>query len=119
MSKAFDRDDYKAPLNALELHGVSDGLISIIKLLYKNRIGRVDDSKYILIDSGGKQSDILLSMLLNTIMHIAMRNWKNQVTDREFLLYATLPELQSTRSAYDLFLFVRLYKEAKHILELL
>ena len=34
----------RALFNDIELHGVSDGLISIIKLLYKDKTSRVDDS---------------------------------------------------------------------------
>ena len=93
MSKAFDRDDYKAPLNALELHGVSDGLISVIKLLYKNQIGRVDDSKRFIIDRGVKQGDILSPMFSNEIMEIAMRDCKNQVIDRGFFTRCNIAKI--------------------------
>ena len=48
-----------------------------------------------------------------------MKNWKNQIVDRGILLDATLPRLQSTRSADDLLLFARSCEEAEQMLELL
>ena len=66
--------------NVSKRHGVSDRLISIIKLLYMNQTGRVDDSKRFLIDRSVKQGDFS-PILFNAIMEITMRNWKNQVID--------------------------------------
>ena len=54
LSKVFDSVNHKALFNVFELQGVSDGLISIIKLLYKNQTGRVDDGKCFPIDRGMK-----------------------------------------------------------------
>ena len=68
VSKAFDRVGHQALFNAFELHGVSGGLISVIKLLYNHLTGRVDDSKRFPIDRGVKQGDILSPVLPNAIM---------------------------------------------------
>ena len=124
LSKVFDSVNHKALFNVFELQGVSDGLISIIKLLYKNQTSRVDDSKRFPIDRGEKESDILSlmvfnAMVFNAIMEIVMRNWKNQVIDRGFLLDAASPRLQSTRFANDLLLFARSCEKVMQMLELL
>ena len=66
--EAFGRVDNTTLFNAFKLHGISYGLISGIKRLYTNLIGRADDIKRFPIYRGVKQRHILPIL--------SMRSWK-------------------------------------------
>ena len=75
-SKAFDRVSRYALFSALAANGVEANMIHLIKMLYRNQVGRVDDSKHFPIDRGVKQGDVLSPMLFNAVMDIILRRWK-------------------------------------------
>ena len=119
LSKAFDRIDNEALLAALADHGIPGTMILLIRRLYSNQIGRVNDSKQFPIERGVKQGNILSPMLFNAIMEVLVYRWKQRVIDRGWLVDVNLPRLQATRFADDVIIYARSRDEAKEILSLI
>ena len=81
LSKAFDRVDHEALFAALADHGIPKNMILLIRRLYSNQTGRVNESKQFPIERGVKQGDILSPMLFNAIMEVLVHRWKQRVID--------------------------------------
>ena len=118
LSKAFDRVDHEALFAALADHGIPKNMILLIRRLYSNQIGRVNESKEFPIERGVKQGDILSPMLFNAIMEVLVHRWKQRVIDGGWLVDVNLPRLQATRFADDVILYARSRDEVQEMLSL-
>ena len=76
LRKAFDTIDHRALFDSLHLHGVGDGYITLLKLLYTNQHGSVNGSSSFPILRGVKQGDVLSAILFNCVLDIVFGRWK-------------------------------------------
>ena len=75
--KAFDSISHKSLSNALEQCGIESQYVSLLRRLYERQKGSVltdNESDVFEIKKGTKQGDPLSSILINTVLQVALRD---------------------------------------------
>ena len=119
LRKAFDTVDHVALFSALRNHGVDDGYIALLQLLYRNQSGSVNGSKEFSIGRGVKQGDVLSAIIFNCVLDIAFEKWRARLHDQGLFWAFGLPRLTNTRYADDILLYARSLKDLVEMAEML
>ena len=81
MRKAFDIIDHPTLVQALRSRGFPEAYMSLLALLYANKMPSVKGSSKFQIQRGVKQGDILSVILLNCILDVAFDEWRRSLAD--------------------------------------
>ena len=121
LSKAFDRVDWQALWKALETHGVSEHLISILQLLYDNQRGQVitdtADSREFDIRRGVRQGCVLSPRLFCLVLEWALDKWRMRVRTEGIDLENGGDLLLDLRFADDILVFATSSQQAAYLLD--
>jgi hypothetical protein len=79
LRKAFDTVDHPALFDALHQHGVPIEYIELLRLLYKNQVGSVNESRPSSNERCVKQGDALCAILFNCVVDIVFERWKRRL----------------------------------------
>ena len=105
LRKAFDRIEYNALFDALQVQGVPHAYLKFIVSLYHDQVGLVQGKQFP-IKCGVKQGDVQSPLLFNAGLEHAMRKWKLRV--QHCGLHCGDDELSGNlRCADDLMLYAR------------
>ena len=121
LSKAFDRVDWQALWKALETHGVSEHLISILQLLYDNQRGQVitdtAESREFDIRRGVRQGCVLSLRLFCSVLEWALDKWRMRVRTEGIDLEDGGDPLLDLRFADDILVFATSSQQAAYLLD--
>ena len=80
MRKAFDRVEHEPLIDALRQHGLKNGYINLIQLLYSGQTGQVGYSAVFSITREVRQGDVLSTILFNAVLESAFSKWRSQIS---------------------------------------
>jgi len=105
LSKAFDRIEHDALLEALREHNLPEGYLALLSRLYSDQRGILDGQHAFGIRRGVRQGDVLSPLLFNVALDSAMAKWKRKLTNHGIRLHPEHERLTNVRYADDLLLF--------------
>ena len=117
--KAFDSVNHAKLFEALAKHGLDEGYIILIRLLYANQTASINGSCLFDIKSGVKQGDPLSTILFNTILDIVFERWKMKLLDHGIFIGYRIERFTNTLYADDILLYIRSLQELREMTELL
>ena len=121
LSKAFDRVEHETLFEALADQGLPDSYASVLKRLYAEQVGVVDEEADFHVSRGVRQEDVLSPLLFNCALESVMRKWKEKLRDHgwDVLSRTQTQRLTNVRYADDLMLFAKSLDEAVDMVNLL
>ena len=94
--------NHAALVSDLRARGIDESYVSLLRLLYQNQYGQVNDSLQFRIERDVKQGHVLSAILFNYVIDIAFESWPRRLNHHGLYVAHGLPRLTNTRYVDDI-----------------